>query len=158
MWKIFIFSSSIYRLQWTIGILSKKNEQCADLHTCSCDPLISSSKHDTRDAEINCMHAATCKPLESALPTCTDSYLLQPSWACPLPSAHQLSNCMYYESTVILVSPAASHTATAGRQVIYISYTDCRPTGMIYTTDLLDRHFSRPEQGEGGAGPSLAPT
>ena len=30
----------------------------------SCDPLISNSKHDTRDAGINYIHAATCKPVE----------------------------------------------------------------------------------------------
>ena len=30
----------------------------------SCNPLISNSKHGTRDAGINYIHAATCKPVE----------------------------------------------------------------------------------------------
>ena len=65
LWKIFVFSISIYiYCNEQLKICQRRMNNVQIYILVSCDPLISNSKHGTRDAEINYIHAATCKPVE----------------------------------------------------------------------------------------------
>jgi len=61
----FVFSSSIYiDCNEQLKFCRRRMNNVRIYVFVSCDPLISNRKQGTREAGINCMHAATCKPPE----------------------------------------------------------------------------------------------
>ena len=65
LWEIFVFSSSIYiYCNEQLKSCQRRMNNVQIYILVSCNPLISNSKHGTKDARINYIHAATCKPVE----------------------------------------------------------------------------------------------
>ena len=65
LWKIFVFSSSIYiYCNEQLKSCQRRMNNVQIYILVSYNLLISNNKHGIRDAEINYIHAATCKPVE----------------------------------------------------------------------------------------------